>query len=259
MTEFLAVTDLHYCMRNVQGDERQNYLSKQKLENIIKRCPPECDFVINLGDTADSQPGFGDQRFLAREIYSALEKSGKPVYCAIGNHDTSLRKEELAEILRMPSRYYDFETEDFHCIVLDANMNSPEKPLPESEIEWSETYLDPSQLEFLKSSIDKADKPVLVFCHELFMLGAYGEDNPHVIRNRDEAVSIFEESGKVKAVFCGHYHYGDHVKHGGVHYFTFNALVNYDEESYAVVKAGGGKIIIEGHGLQRSAELDYEI
>ena len=258
MTTFLAVTDLHYCLRDDPEAERRNILSAAKLENIVGSSSKGCDFIIDLGDTADYQPDCGDQRELAKEVYGIMEKTGLPVCCAIGNHDTSLPKDELTDILHMPGRYYEFKTADFNCIVLDANMNSPETPCPGEEIEWGNTWFDPEQLVFLKDALARAGKPVLVFCHELFMLEYYEQDNPHVIRNRDEAIRLFEESGKVKAVFSGHYHPGDCVLHNGIYYLAFTALVLHENESFAVVKADKDRITVEGHDLQKSYAFELK-
>ncbi len=258
MTEFLAVTDLHFCEREITGNERRNNLSVIKLKEALKSCGPDCDFILNLGDTADSQPGYGDQETLAREVYGVLSSAGKPVHCLIGNHDTSLPKDKLTGILGMPGRYYKFETEDFIFIALDGNMNSPDEPLPGEEIEWGKTYLDPAQLKWLAKALDEADKDVIILSHELFMLHSYGEDNPHVLRNRDAAVELFEKSGKVKAVICGHYHYGDIVRHGGIYYIALTAMVNYESANYSVIRACKGRIEIEGHGLQQTMTLELE-
>ena len=257
MTEFLAVTDLHFCARDIAGAERRNILSAEKLKNAVASCGDACDFILDLGDTADSLPGCGDQESFAREIYSILSSAGRPVHCLIGNHDTSLPKEKLTDILGMPGRYYKFETEDFLFIALDGNMNSPDNPLPAKEIEWKETWLDTEQLAWLKKSLDETDKDVIILSHELFMLHSFEEDNPHVLRNRDAAVELFEKSGKVKAVICGHYHYGDLVKHNGIYYAALTAMVNYESVNYAVIRAGKGRIEIEGHGLQESMILEY--
>ncbi|MBR0113271.1 MAG: metallophosphoesterase [Clostridia bacterium] len=258
MTRFLAVTDLHYCGRDIEGAERRNILSAGKLREAVNGYAADCDFIAGFGDTADSLPGCGDQETFAREIYGILSGTGKPVYCLIGNHDTSLPKEKLTDIYSMPGRYYSFESGDYLFIALDTNMNSPDSPFPEAEIEWKETYLDYEQLAWLEKTLNETDKDVIIFSHALMMLEEYENDNPHVIRNRDDALAIIEKSGKVKAVICGHYHYGDLVKHGGVYYVALTALVNYESANFAVISVYKDRIEIEGHGLQKSMVLDLK-
>lgn len=75
------------------------------------------------------------------EIAKILKNSGLPFYCAIGNHDTELSKHKIGRILSMPNRYYSFDTKDYTCLVLDANMNDPLKPYPNKEILWGELIL----------------------------------------------------------------------------------------------------------------------
>lgn len=254
MIKFLAVTDLHYCTKN-EPIERRHCLSAKKLKKIIDERSNGCDFIIDLGDTADGLPGYGDQKELMGEIADILKSSNLPYRCVIGNHDTSLPKEQIADILNMPGRYYSFDTRDYTCLVLDANMNDPSAPLPDKEILWSETYLDPKQLKWIKDTIEGSQKPVLVFCHELFMLREYENLNDHVILNRDDAVKIFEESDKVKAVFCGHYHFGDYVLKNGIHYVTFGSLCLHEDLTCAVVTIDKNELKIEGFGRQESMQL----
>lgn len=254
MIKFLAVTDLHYCKKD-EPIERRHCASAQKLKKIIDEHSEGCDFIVDLGDTADGLPGYGNQKELMSEIAEILKESKLPYYCLIGNHDTSLPKDKIAEILNMPGRYYSFDSQDYTCIVLDANMNDPSVPCPDKEILWSETYLDANQLEWANKVIKNSSKPVLVFCHELFMLETPETLNDHVILNRDEAVKIFEDSDKVKAVFCGHYHYGDYVIKSGIHYITLSSLCLYEDLTCAVVTIDGDNLKIEGFGRQKSLDL----
>ena len=253
--KFLAVTDLHYSLRDVPEAERRNILSADKLRAVIAELAPGCGFIADLGDTADA--GFGDQRELMSAISGILKGSGLPVYSLIGNHDTSLPKEEICRIMGMPGRYYSVDTPEFLLLFLDANMNSPDAPFPESEIEWSRTYIDPEQLSFIKSALDKSEKPVLVFCHELFVLSD-PDAQAHVILNARDAMDIFENSGKVRAVFCGHYHYGDLSVVNGIPYIAFSALCLHEDRTCAVVTIGADGVSVSGYGLQKSFTFPFE-
>ncbi len=245
--KFLVVTDLHYSLRDVEGAERRNILSAGKLRRVIGKYAPGCDFIVNLGDTADA--GFGDQRALMTEISDILFSAGLPVYSLIGNHDTSLPKSDICRILRMPGRYYSVDTAEFTMLFLDANMNDPAAPLPEGEIDWSVTYLDPVQLDFVRETLGKSDKPALVFCHELFILPDPEGQQEHVIRNSAEAMRIFDASGKVRAVFCGHYHPGCLTYLNGTEYVTFRSLCLGDEENCAIVEINEKGLNINAYGL----------
>lgn len=256
--KFLVITDLHYSQRNIPGEERQNFLSADKLKSIIAGYADGCDFIMDLGDTADCYTDLASQKEAMSEIAKILDSSGLPYHCLIGNHDTSLQKQDITKILSMPHRYYSFETDEYMCLVLDPNMNDVNVPYPEREIEWAYTHLDDEQLRWMKEMIQNTEKDVLVFSHELMMLESYDNINDHVIMNRDKALDIFESSGKVKAVFTGHYHYGDYVKHNGISYLTFSSLCLYDDVTFAVVSIDNKKVTVEGHGRQKSMEFYLE-
>ncbi len=256
--KFLAVTDLHYSDRNIPGEERQNHLSAQKLKYVIDNFADGCDFIAELGDTADDYREGRAQNVLMSEIAGILASSGIPYHCLIGNHDTSLPKQDIAQILSMPHRYYSFETDEFLCLVLDPNINDVNVPYPESEIAWAYTWLDDEQLGWIKAMLEETDKDVLVFSHELMMLKNRDDVDDHVIQNRDKAIELFERSGKVKAVFTGHYHYGDYVLHNGISYLTFSSLCLYDDITFAVVSIQGKKVTVEGHGRQSSMQFELE-
>lgn len=256
MIKFLAVTDIHYCDRDVEGAERRNCRSPFKLKNIMKEHLEGCDFIVDLGDTADQLEGYGDQETFMKEISEILHSGGIPVRALIGNHDTSMHKDKITEILGMPHRYYTFDTDEYTFIVLDGNMNDPNIPYPEKEIFWPVTWLDPEQLVWLEKTVDEATKPVIVLCHELFLLEKYDNDDDLILRNRDEAVRIFEKSDKVKLVISGHWHFGDYVYHNNIHYVALQALCLHEEETCSVITLDGNKAKIEGFGYQKSFELE---
>lgn len=255
MLKFLVVTDLHYSPKNDPDAERQNHLSAKKLGEVIAEHGEGCDFIVNLGDTADAFIDTEQQRTSMVEIADILKSSKLPVYCAIGNHDTSLPKTEVTEILGMPHRYYSFEKNGYTCIFLDANMNSVDEPYPESEIKWAYTHIDKKQLDWAEDVIENSKNDVIVFCHELFKITDFEEDGDHVIKNCDEAMRIFEKTGKVKAVFSGHFHFGDYVNRNSIPYITLNALCMHKEKSCAVVTIDNNKINVEGFGLQKSLNI----
>ena len=246
---FLLVTDLHYCKDQPRTD-RYRDLSAEKLRGILRDRAVGCDLVVDLGDTADAAPG-ADQAAQMEEIAGLFRESGLPAYCAIGNHDTSMPKPEVCRILGMPGRYYAFETPEYLCLVLDGSSNDPLLPLPEREIVWDNTWLDEEQLAWLARTVDAAQKPILVFCHELFLRGRYENTaDGHVMKNRDRAMEIFARGGKVKAVFCGHCHDGDFVVHNGIPYLTFRALCLGESHTCAVVTVENGIADVKGFGLE---------
>ena len=254
---FLAVTDLHYSDVPYGPDGRRHALSLEKLREAVYQHTAGCDCIVNLGDSADAAEGSRPQETLLGEVCGVLRESGLPHYTIIGNHDTSIEKPDFYSRMDMENRYYAFDCDAFRCIVLDACLNDVREPLPKQEIAWDDCRIDPQQLDWLRAELDRADKPVLVFSHVPFMLDTPDVENPHLIRNRLDVMRIFAESGKVRAVFSGHYHDGCFGVCDGTPYVTFAAMVIGEESTHAVVDVTADGITVTGYGRQSSFRWRY--
>ena len=250
---FLAVTDLHYTDLHDGVDGRQHDLSLDKLKQAVENGAAGCDCIVNLGDTADGFAGHRPQTELLSEVRDVLRGSGLPYHAIIGNHDTSLPKEDFYPYLDMPDRYYAFDCGGYRCLVLDACLNDVREPLPQTEIQWDDCWIDPGQIAWLRQELEQTAGDVLIFTHVPFMLETRETENPHLIRNRDAVMELFEKSGKVRAVFSGHYHDGCFGMCGGIPYITFSAMVIGEENAYAMVDVTDGGITVTGFGRQKSA------
>lgn len=249
MMKFFAFTDMHYSDIVMEG-ERKRPMSLKKVKRALKEHADECDFVVNFGDTADLFEGYKSQTSLWKETADTLRASGKKYYCLIGNHDTSTDKNTWAEIMGMPSRYYAFDWDGYRILVLDPNQNDEKTPYPSEEIKWASCYIDDEQFEWMKKELEKAESEVIIFSHELFILQNRENDDDHVIRNREKLISLIEESGKVKAVFSGHYHYGDRVRHNGIEYITFRSICLEDDYAHYVVTIDENDIDVQEYGVK---------
>lgn len=253
---FLAVTDLHYTNLHDGVDGRQHDLSLEKLRQAVRAGAPGCDCIVDLGDSADAFAGLRPQTELLDEVGAALRESGLPYYAIIGNHDTSIPKEAFYAHLDMPDRYYAFDCGGYRCLVLDACLNDVREPLPKAEIQWDDCWIDPVQTAWLRRELEQAATDVLIFTHVPFMLETPEIENPHLVRNRGEIMELFAQSGKVRAVFSGHYHDGCFGVCGGIPYITFSAMVISEENAYAVVDVTPERVIVTGFGRQKSAGFD---
>ena len=69
---------------------------------------------------------------------------------------------------------------------------------------------------------------------------------------------VFEKSGKVKASFCGHHHYGDYCVHNGIGYYCQRAMVTGsgpENSSYTEVAIyPSGRFSVTGFRKARTAE-----
>ncbi len=247
--KFFSFTDMHYSDIVMEG-ERKRPMSLEKVKRALSEHAEECDFVVNFGDTADLFEGYKSQTSLWEETVDVLKGCGKKYYCLIGNHDTSTDKNKWVKIMGMPSRYYAFDCDGYRILVLDPNQNDEKNPYPSEEIKWAYCYIDDEQFEWMKREIEKAEGEVIIFSHELFILQNRENDDDHVIRNREKLISLIEESGKVKAVFSGHYHYGDKVSHNGIQYITFRSICLEDDYAHYVVTVDEKGIDVQEYGVK---------
>lgn len=254
--KFLAFSDMHYSDVPMPG-ERNRTKSLEKVKRALEEHSDGCDFVVNFGDTADLEESGRNQTALWEETADVLKNSGKKYYCLIGNHDTSTDKQTWLKIMGMPSRYYAFTCDGYRVLVLDANQNSTCDGFPKSEISWDNCYIDDEQFEWIKKELDRASGDVLIFTHELFVLKERSNNDDHVIRNRDKVIDLFEKSGKVKAVFAGHYHWGDVSFSNGINYITFRSVCLYDDYAHAVVSVDKSGIKVQGYSGQACVEIEF--
>ena len=247
--KFLAFSDMHYSDVKTEG-ERNRPMSLEKVKRALSEHLDGCDFVVNFGDTADLFENGKSQTLLWEETVDVLKSCGKEYYCLIGNHDTSTDKKIWTDIMGMPSRYYSFIRDSYKILVLDPNQNDEKNPFPEKEIKWAYCYIDDEQFEWMKKEIEAAENEVIIFTHELLILGERFNDDDHVIRNREKVIDLIEKSGKVKAVFSGHYHRGDRVSHNGIDYVTFRSICLNDDYAHYVVTIGESGIDVQEYGIK---------
>ena len=127
------------------------------------------------------------------------------------------KREYTVEHLDMASRYYSFDMEGFHFIVLAGNdMKDPPQ-------EGYARYVGEEQRAWLKQDLAKAVSPVIVFSHQSI-------EDPGGIENAAEVRQILEEANrqagqkKVIASFSGHHHIDFDREINGIHYIQINSM-----------------------------------
>ena len=248
---FLAAADPHYTTKPASGD-RRHALSLEKLKRAVTAAAPRCDFLVNLGDSTDSAPGYLPQQECFRRVTEVLASGGKPFYSVIGNHDTGVRKAEAVRLSAMPDRYYAVTAGGFRCLFLDGSLNDPDDPDPRSIIDWEACVIDREQLSWLSLELNESRLPVLVFCHPCFALKPGWNQYLHLLKNRERLMSLFSGCGKVAAVFSGHYHSGDVEIVDGIPYVTVAAMCVGEADTWAVVTVNDREVLVEGSGSQPS-------
>ncbi len=198
----------------------------QRLGKFIEKTQEmEPDFIIQLGDFCF--PKMENQAFV--DLWNQF--SG-PKYHVLGNHDMDISsKEETMSFWKMPERYYSFDMGGAHFIVLDANnirTTDGEYLHYENANFYIEdrlrTYIDPTQIEWLRADLEDTTVPTFVFSHQSLINPCWGIKNRVQVQQMFEAKNQDATGGKVIACFNGHDHIDYHRKVNGIHYLEINSM-----------------------------------
>jgi 3',5'-cyclic AMP phosphodiesterase CpdA len=230
----------------------------------------ELAFAVQLGDFIDKDFASFDA---VVPVYAKLETRR---YHVLGNHDFSVEEEKKGHVLArlgLEKGYYHFVHGRWRFIVLDGNElslfatkeGSPQREqaaailqkLKAAKAVNANDYngaLGDEQLRWLRTQLDEAsqsDEKVVVLCHfPAFPLGA------HSLWNAEEVIELLSSYDNVVAYMCGHNHAGDYGQKDGVHYLTFQGMVDTkDQTAYAVADVYADRIQIQGTGREPSRTL----
>ncbi len=226
----------------------------------------KADFVIELGDFINgwlvlgANPGdparIPDVLAWAEGLYAGFDG---PRHHVIGNHDVyNLDKAQYRSILGIEATSYSFDVGPYHFVVLDVQFAEDGTDLahtytgvagfvPEAEFAW------------LRDDLAASDRPTILFVHQ--MLDAYIEEwGRPLIANQPEIQAALVADGDVVAVFQGHAHENAYREIDGIHYVTFEALVDQGtlpSWGYVTLDPAARTIEIFGEGEQASYVLSY--
>ncbi len=173
------------------------------------------DALLQIGDFCT--PIESNKQFLA--IYNRFDG---PRYHVLGNHDTDggFDRADAVKFLGMPSRYYSFDQQGFHFIVLDAN------DVPDGNTETYPSYIARDQQEWLENDLAKTELTVFVFVHQSLERESDITGGADIRRILEQA-RLPDRSRKVAAVFNGHHHM-DHARIiNGIPYIHINSASYY--------------------------------
>jgi len=267
---FGVVADVQYHSGKPLGT-RYYSASLDKLKEALAEFNKEkVQFVLNLGDTIDTNIRSFDA------VMPLFNLAEAPVYHVIGNHDFNVKEgeeEEVLPALGLEDTYYAFSMGKWLFVVLDGfelRFPFPEDKTLTKESEALYTRLraegkenaqrwnggiGSEQLAFLDRNLrqaDKAGKKAVVICHFPILPESAGN-----LWNDAEVVTILEKHPAVKAYFCGHNHEGDHIFQNGIHYLTFQGMVETpDQNAFAVVTLDKDVIRVQGFGREPSRALE---
>lgn len=198
------IADLHNDIMHDGQDRLSAFLNAAKSNNS--------DFIIQMGDFCVPK----EQNNKLMQIWNTYKN---PSYHILGNHDTDggFKKKQTMKFWGLKSRYYSFDANGFHFIILDGNDPNP-KP-------WSgyHRYIDKEQQEWLRQDLSKTALHTFVFSHQTLENEDGGVANFSDIRNILEEANRNTGEAKVVACFSGHHHTDYMTDINGIYYIQINS------------------------------------
>lgn len=288
--KFGLVADIHHTNK-ANSSTRFYSAALDKTSHMVSVMNNEgVEFAAELGDYVDTlAPGIDPLANLAavENIYTSINA---PVYHVLGNHDFDnlTREQFLPNItngtadskIDWQKTYYSFDTDNLHCVVLDADytVDAPHRPFDlktddngdgsisgdEAWWNWKDAWVPQEELDWLAQDLAASSKPTIVLTHQTLYeeanAGSYAIDL--MVKNADAVRSVLEADGDVIAVFSGHHHAGGFQEINGIGHFILEGNVEMGTDPVAdnqfsiveIFEEAGGTYRIEltGHGHQDS-------
>jgi alkaline phosphatase len=248
------VTDLHYADKPSAGTRfyRETLGKLADAGREFEAARPA--FVVELGDLIDAAEVDVEKRYLAR-INQEFASFARERWYVLGNHcvDT-LTKQEFLGGVEQEKSYTSFDRDGWHFIILDACFRSDGQPYGRKNSSWKDANIPPAELEWLEADLKQTSRPTIVFAHQRLDVS-----NDHGVKNGPAVRKLFEDSGKVQAVFQGHSHKNDYKAIAGVHYCTLRAMVEgtgleNSGASVLTLRADGSMLL---KGFRQQANYDW--
>ena len=245
---FGIATDPHYTER-IYGTRYCNQSLDKLAECVELMNKQEVDFLVELGDFKDQDDPPVEVNTLSylQSIEAVFRQSRGPTYHVLGNHDLdSISKSQFLSHIKNTNiafelSYYAFDVNGLHFVVLDANFTSSGIDYDHGNFNWTDANIPAVELQWLEQDLARAEGPAILLIHQL--LDGAGS---HYVNNAADVRKILEASGKVMAVFQGHYHAGSYHEIQGIHYYTLKAMVEgsgVQNNAYAIVEVHADRSI----------------
>lgn len=215
------ITDLHHADKPSAGTRHYRETLGKLAEAATQFEKDQPTFIVELGDLIDSADTVETEQRYLKAINREFSAISKDRHYVLGNHcvDT-LRKAEFLDGVEQKQSYYSFDRGEFHFVVLDACFRNDGAPYGRKNSKWNDANIPAAEVEWLQADLKATSKQAVVFAHQRLDVS-----NDHGVKNCPDVRKIFEESGKVLAVFQGHSHQNDLKDFAGIHYCTLVAMV----------------------------------
>jgi hypothetical protein len=231
--------------------ERARSLLRYVVSQLNADHKPE--FVVQVGGVIEAEDADEDEDNLSTAV-EILRELQMPVYHAIGNDEqVNVSIQKICAAFKITRPFQSFRCAPFLGITLFADKNGDDWTIGKDQMKW------------LEQELRGDDKHVLVFSYfplvdvEIDEAASESESEsaenlPVELANRADVRNLLAQSGKVRAVFSGHWHKNSLVEQGGIHYVSIQSLVqnvagNRPSESFAVAKFFEDSAVIEVVGM----------
>ena len=225
----------------------EDLTSLQKFNARMKEFSPE--MIVHLGDVIE---GTGDEDFIGimgiKLVRGELQKSGVPIYWALGNHELrSVTKEQYKKTLEIDNLDYFIDNGDYRLIFLDANYTKNNDEIAPGK-NYVAGHLHPDTLSWLEEKL-KTNKRVFIFMHQAAFDRVLKGESKYLKESIDNAndIRVLMEKYNVDAIFNGHIEVRLHEEVNGVKYFPLIGAEksNIHSQAYHAITIYGGEPIVE--------------
>lgn len=216
-------SDPHYSSQELTCGNRYNNRSLDKMAAAYADFEAAgCDLILCLGDLTDADVSREKEVANMGEIARLFRGCPIPTLCVMGNHDAYVFEPHEFYDLLGGGEPLDFLGEGFTLLFLSANHNPDGSAYHPHAFRWDECFIP---TEGLKERLAAAEGEVYLFLHQNIDAACPADHRPV---NAEEVHRILADSGKVKAVYQGHYHWGADTERDGIRYVTLPAMCCYE-------------------------------
>jgi 3',5'-cyclic AMP phosphodiesterase CpdA len=251
------VTDLHFGPPAHFGGKlrKMTHQAPELARDFVRQMNDQVrpDLVVNLGDDIEDESREADLA-LYGECQAILRGATAPVVNVAGNHDTiHLNRDDLNRFWgRSGPLYYSLDHGGWHFVVLHTlEKKDVEIRIPEAQLEW------------LRADLEATKAPTIVLMHhsaseQTLDDSRWWPGRAHIalVKERAELRRLFEQSGRVRAVFNGHLHWNHLDVMSGIPYVTVQSLIeNLDDDApgrpaaaHAIVHLDERRVVVRVRG-----------